>query len=56
MLAAAIGIIVAGLLLSLFLGFFGFIVAAIGIILFIVWLVGFFRAEPSPPPPPPRAD
>ena len=49
MLAAAIGIIVAGLLLSLFLGFFGFIVAAVGVVLFVVWLVALRRAEPAPP-------
>ena len=50
MLAAALGIIVAGLLLSLFLGFFGFIVAAIGLILLVVWLIGFVRARPARPP------
>ena len=49
MLAAAIGIIVAGLILSLFLGFFGFIIALVGVVLFIAWLVAFRRAEPAPP-------
>jgi hypothetical protein len=55
MLAAALGVIVAGLLLSLFLGFFGFIVSAVGLVLFIVWLIGFMRKDPVPPPPPPPA-
>ena len=53
MLAAAIALVVAGLLLGLFLGFFGFIISAVGILLFIVWLIGFMRADPAPPPPPP---
>ena len=47
MLAAAIGLIVAGLLLGLFLGFFGFIVTAVGLVLFILWLVALMRAAPS---------
>ena len=56
MLAAAIAIIVAGLLLTLFLGFFGLIVAAVGVVLFIIWLVGLMRADPAPRPPPPPAE
>lgn len=52
MLAAALAIVVVGLLLSLFLGFFGLIVSAVGVLLFIIWLIGFLRAEPAPPPPP----
>jgi hypothetical protein len=55
-LAAALAIVVAGLLLSLFIGFFGFIVAAVGVMLFIIWLVGFMRADPAPRPPPPPAE
>jgi hypothetical protein len=46
-LAAAIGIIVAGLLLTLFLGFFGLIVAAVGLVLLVIWLVGL-RRQPRP--------
>ena len=53
MLAAAIAIVVAGLLFSLFLGFFGLIIAAVGVLLFIIWLVGFARKDPAPPAPPP---
>ncbi|HET8653278.1 MAG TPA: hypothetical protein VFM13_11995 [Gaiellaceae bacterium] len=56
MLAAAIAIVVAGLILSMFLGFFGFIVAAVGLVLFAFWLIGLIRAEPSRPAPRPRAD
>jgi|Tabmets5t2r1_1033131.scaffolds.fasta_scaffold07740_2 hypothetical protein len=56
MLAAAIGLIVAGLLLGLFLGFFGFIVMAVGLVLFILWLVALMRAEPSRAQSPPPAD
>ena len=53
MLAAAIAIVVAGLVLALFLGFFGFIVAAVGIVLFILWLIGVLRARPPAAAPPP---
>ena len=49
MLAAGLGLIIAGLLLLLFLGFFGFVVMAVGVVLFVIWLVGFIRAEPSAP-------
>ena len=52
MLAAAIAIIVLGLLLSLFLSFFGLIVSAVGVVLLIVWLIGFVRTRPAPPAPP----
>jgi hypothetical protein len=52
MLAAALGLIVAGLLLGLFLGYFGFIVAVAGIVLLVVWLVGLRRAGPASPAPP----
>ena len=53
MIFAAIALIVIGLLLALFLGFFGFIVAAVGVALLILWLVGLMRGEPAPPEPPP---
>ncbi len=43
MIAAAVGLIVAGLLLGLFLGPFGFIVAGVGLIILILALVGFGR-------------
>jgi hypothetical protein len=56
MLAAAIGIFLVGLLLSLFLGFFGFIVAGVGLVLFVIWLIALLRAEPAPPQRPPAAD
>ena len=49
MLAAALGLILAGLVLLLFLGFFGFVVMAVGLVLFAIWLVGVIRAEPSAP-------
>jgi hypothetical protein len=42
-IAAAVGLIVAGLLLGLFLGPFGFIVAAVGLVILILALVGFGR-------------
>jgi dolichol kinase len=53
MLAAAVAIVVAGLVLSLFLGFFGLIVSAVGVVLFILWLISFRRTDPAPPPPSP---
>ena len=43
MIAAALALVVAGLLLALFLGVFGFIVAAVGLVLLILALVGFGR-------------
>ena len=42
-LAGSIAIIVVGLLLSLFLGWFGLIVAAVGIVLLVAWLLGIGR-------------
>jgi hypothetical protein len=42
-IAAALALVVAGLLLALFLGVFGFIVAAVGLVLLILALVGFGR-------------
>lgn len=53
MLAAALGLIVAGLLLGLFLSFFGFIVTIVGIVLFALWLIGLLRDEPPATAPPP---
>jgi hypothetical protein len=42
-LAAALALIVIGLFLGLFLGYAGFIVALVGIVLLILALVGFGR-------------
>ena len=56
MVAAAIGLVLAGLLLGLFLGFFGFVVMGVGLVLFVIWLIGVVRAEPPAPTPPPRTD
>lgn len=49
MIAVAIGLVVAGLVLSLFLGFFGFIIAAVGIVLLVLWLVGVGRRAAERP-------
>lgn len=49
MVGAAIGLIVAGLVLSLFLGFFGFIIAAVGIVLLVLWFVGVGRRAAERP-------
>ena len=43
MLAAGIGLIVVGLLLGLFLGVFGLIVSAVGLVILILALVGVGR-------------
>ena len=43
MLATGIALIVAGLLLVLFLGYAGFIVSVVGLVLLILALVGFGR-------------
>lgn len=43
MIAAAVALVVIGLVLSLFLGYFGFIVSAVGIVLFVLALLGFRR-------------
>ena len=50
MIAAALALIVAGLLVSLFLGYFGFIVSAVGLVLLVLALLGFGRraAESGP--------
>jgi hypothetical protein len=42
-LAAGIALIVIGLLVALFLGYAGFIVAIVGLVLLILALVGFGR-------------
>jgi hypothetical protein len=49
-IAAGIGLIVAGLLLGLFLGPFAFIVAAVGLVILVLALVGLGRrsVEGSP--------
>ncbi len=49
MAAAAVGLIVAGLALSLFLGWFGFIIAAVGIVLLVLWFVGVGRRAAEGP-------
>ena len=49
MAGAAIGLIVAGLVLSLFLGFFGFIIAAVGLVLLVLWFVGVGRRAAERP-------
>lgn len=43
MIAAGIGLIVAGLAVSLFLGYFGFIVAAVGLVILVLALLGIGR-------------
>ena len=50
MVAAGIGLIIAGLLVGLLLGPFGFIVAAVGLVLLVLALVGLGRrsAQGSP--------
>jgi hypothetical protein len=42
-IAAAVALILIGLLLSLFLGFFGLIVSAVGLVLLVLALVGTGR-------------
>ena len=49
MIAAALALIVAGILLSLFLGFFGLIIAAVGIVLLVLWFVGVGRRAAEHP-------
>jgi hypothetical protein len=49
-IAAGIGLILLGLLLGLFLGYAGFIVAGVGLFVLVLAMVGFGRrsAEGSP--------
>jgi hypothetical protein len=49
-IAAGIGLLVAGLVVSLFLGYFGFIVAAVGLVILVLALLGVGRraAETNP--------
>jgi hypothetical protein len=42
-IAAALALLVAGLVLGLMFGPFGFIVAGVGVVLLILFLVGFGR-------------
>lgn len=49
MLAAAIGLIVIGLILGLFLGIFGFIVSVVGLAILIIALVDFGRRSAEGP-------
>lgn len=49
MAAAAVALIVAGLALSLFLGWFGFIIAAVGLVLLVLWFVGVGRRAAEGP-------
>jgi hypothetical protein len=48
-IAAALALIVAGIVLSLFLGFFGFIIAAVGVVLLVLWFVGVGRRAAERP-------
>ena len=43
MIAAAVALIVIGVILGMFTGFFGFIVAGVGLVLLVLALVGFGR-------------
>ena len=43
MIAAAVALIVIGVLLGMLTGFFGFIVAGVGLVLLVLALVGFGR-------------
>jgi hypothetical protein len=49
-IAAGIGLIVAGLVVSLFLGYFGFIVAAVGLVILVLALLGIGRGAPETNP------
>lgn len=49
MIAAAIGLIVAGLVLALFLGWFGFIISVVGIVLLVLWFLGVGRRAAEGP-------
>jgi hypothetical protein len=46
-LAAAIALILVGLLLIPFTSFFSVIVSVVGLVLLVVWLVGFRRRRPA---------
>ena len=50
MIAAGIGLIVAGLLLGLFLGPFAFIVAGVGLVILVLALVGVGRRSAAGSP------
>jgi hypothetical protein len=49
MVGAAVGLIIAGLVLSLFLGWFGFIISAVGIVLLVLWFAGVGRRAAERP-------
>jgi glucose dehydrogenase len=49
-LAAGIALIVIGLVLVLFLGFAGFIVAAVGLVVLVMTLLNFRRRSAANPP------
>jgi hypothetical protein len=49
-LAAGIALIVIGLLLALFLGYGGLIVAAVGIVILVLAMVGFGRRSAQDAP------
>jgi hypothetical protein len=48
-LAAALALIVVGLLLIPFTSFFSLIVSVIGLVLLVVWLVGLMRRRAAGP-------
>jgi hypothetical protein len=48
-LAAAIALILVGLLLIPFTSFFSVIVAVVGLVLLVVWLIGFMRRRSAGP-------
>jgi hypothetical protein len=48
-IAAALGLIVAGALLGLFLGVFGFIISGVGLVLLVFALLGFGRRSAEGP-------
>ena len=50
MLAAGIALVVIGLLLSLFLGYGGLIVAAVGLVVLLLAVVGFGRRSAQDAP------
>ena len=49
MLPAAIALILVGLLLIPFTSFFSLIVSVVGLVLLVLWLVGFMRRRPAGP-------
>ena len=50
MIAASVALIVAGIVLGLFLGFYGFIVSVVGAMLLVLALVGIGRGTAASRP------